>query len=101
MSSTKETNSITQLVPVKAPLSLRDLAAVLVQHYDLHEGRYDLMVELQIGVGPVGPDPANLTPGAMVGISKVGLLPSAADGTTTVDAAIINPAKKPRKKAAK
>jgi hypothetical protein len=86
-------------VPVESPLSMRDLAAVLVRHYDLHDGSYDLLLEFQIGMGMVGPGPEALTPGAMVGISKVGLIKSAVDGPTTVNAAIINPAKKSSKKA--
>lgn len=83
---------------VEAPLSMRDLAGVLVKHYGLHEGRFDLLVEFQIGMGAVGPDPAALTPGAMIGVSRIGLMPSRTDGPTTVDASIVNPAKKSRKK---
>jgi hypothetical protein len=70
---------------------MRELAAILVKHYDLHEGRYDLLVEYQIGMGAFGPDPASTTPGAMIGISKVGLMPAQGDGPTSVDAAIVNP----------
>lgn len=77
---------------------MRDLAGVLVKHYDLHEGHFDLLVEFQIGMGAVGPDPSALTPGAMIGVSRIGLMPSRADGPTTVDAAIVNPAKKSRRK---
>jgi len=77
---------------------MRDLAGVLVKHYDLHEGHFDLLVEFQIGMGAVGPDPNALTPGAMIGVSRIGLMPSKTDGPTTVDAATINPAKKSRKK---
>lgn len=83
-------------VPVDSPLAMRDLAAVLVRHYDIHEGRYDLLLEFHIGMGLVGPDKAALTPGAMIGISKVGLIKSMADGPTTVDASIVNPKKKTR-----
>jgi len=85
--------------PVAAPLSLHDLATVLIKHYGLHEGCYDLMIEFQIGVGAVGPTPEALSPGAMIGVSKVGLMSSKSTGPTTVDAAIVNPAKKSRKKA--
>ena len=86
-------------VPVEAPLSMRDLAGVLVKHYGIHEGHFDLLIEFQIGMGAVGPDPSALTPGAMIGVSRVGLIPSKTEGPTTVDAALINPAKKLRKKA--
>lgn len=85
-------------VPVEAPLSMRDLAGVLIRHYGIHEGHFDLLVEFQIGMGAVGPDPTALSPGAMIGVSRIGLMPSKADGPTTVDAAIVNPAKKSRKK---
>lgn len=85
-------------IPVATPLSLHDLAAVLIKHYGLHEGCYDLMIEFQIGVGAVGPTPEALSPGAMIGVSKVGLMSSKSTGPTTVDAAIVNPAKKSRKK---
>jgi len=79
-------------------LTLRELAAVLVRHYDLHEGEFDLLVEFQIGVGAVGPDPAAPSPGAMIGVSKVGLMPANAKGPTTVDAAQINPRTQIRRK---
>lgn len=84
---------------VDAPLSMRDLASVLVKHYGIHEGRFDLLVEFQIGMGAVGPDPSALTPGAMIGVSRIGLAPSRSDGPTTVDAAVANPLKKSRKRA--
>jgi hypothetical protein len=98
-----DTDNITAtrpLAPIETPLSIRDLAALLVNHYGIHEGRYDLLIEFQIGVGAVGPDPTALKPGAMIAVSRVGLTPSRAEGPTTVDAAIVNPAKKTRKKAA-
>lgn len=97
MSTDKPATSWTP-TPVEAPLSMRDLAGVLVKHYDLHEGHFDLLVEFRIGTGPVGPEPAALTPGVMIGVSRIGLMPSKADGPTTVDAAIVNPAKKSRNK---
>ncbi|MDO9272317.1 MAG: hypothetical protein Q7T94_04805 [Rugosibacter sp.] len=79
-------------------LSMRDLASVLVKHYGLTEGTYDLVVEFQIGTGAVGPDKDNLVPGAMIGVSRVGLVPTTEQGPNTVDAALLNPTKKPRKK---
>ncbi len=74
-------------------LPLRSLAEILVKHHDLHEGKYDLAVEFQIGVGPVGPDQANMLPGAIVAVSKIGLVPTTLDGAGVVDAGQVNPAK--------
>ncbi len=85
-------------LPVSDPLTLRELAEVLVRHYGIHEGNYDLVLEFQIGVGQVGPDPEAQLPGAMVSIARIGLIQAADVGTTTVDASIVNPAKIPRKK---
>ena len=84
--------------PAHPPLSMRDLASLLVKHYGLTEGIYDLMVEYQIGTGAVGPDKDNLVPGAMIGVSRIGLMPTTKLGPNTVDAALINPTKKLRKK---
>lgn len=97
--STETENPVWPAADVNSPLTMRDLAALLVKHYGIHEGQYDLVIEFQIGTGAVGPAPDALTPGAMIGVSKVGLIPSKTKGPTTVDAAVINPAKKTRKKA--
>jgi hypothetical protein len=72
---------------------MKELAAVLVKHYGITEGRYDILVEFQIGVGGVGPTPDSRLPGAMVGISKIGLspvVPGRAEGPATIDAAEVN-----------
>ena len=97
MSTDKPATNLTPM-PVKEPLSLRDLTGVLINYYGIHEGHFELLVEFQFGLGAVGPDPAALIPGAMIGVSRIGLVPSKADGPTTVDAAIVNPVKKSRKK---
>lgn len=83
-------------------LTMRELATVLVKHFDLHDGRYDLLVEFQIGMGLFGPNPETTNPGAMVGVSKVGLIPSSpVDSPMTVDASLINPRPPAKKKASK
>ncbi|MDP2325604.1 MAG: hypothetical protein Q8N51_16475, partial [Gammaproteobacteria bacterium] len=87
-------------IPVKAPVSMNELTTILIKHYGLHKGRYDLLVEYQIGVGPVGPNPASLVPGVMFGFGRVGLLEAKGDGPTSVDAAVVNPAPVKQKKVA-
>ena len=82
------------LVPVEQPLSLQELGAMLVKHYDLHEGLFDLMFEFQIGIGPVGPSPESLVPGAMVGVSRIGLMETLEKGPRTIDATQVNPRRK-------
>jgi hypothetical protein len=96
--STKPDNASVTRTPIIAPLSVRELAGLLVKHYGLHKGKYDLMLEFQIGTGGVGPNVDSFVPGVMIGMSKVGLMASERPGPTTVDAAEVNPAKLPRKK---
>ncbi|MBE0436404.1 MAG: hypothetical protein IBX56_11445 [Methylomicrobium sp.] len=97
----QDTNEIDSLPKAVAPvLSLRDLTELLVKHYGIHEGKYDLLMEFQIGTGMFGPTPEATLPSALVGISKIGLMPTRVESATTVDAAIVNPCKpkKTRKK---
>lgn len=72
-------------------MPLRDLAELLVKHYKYHEGLFDLAFEFQISVGAIGPSPELVMPGAMVGISRVGLIQALQVGPYTVDAKQSNP----------
>lgn len=72
-------------------LSIKEMTTVLIKHYGHHTGHYDLMLEFKIGVGPIGTDPSNVLPGAAVGVSKFGLVPSSSVGPLSVDAAEVNP----------
>lgn len=97
MSATESAVKPAMPVPVGQPLTLAELAATLIKHYDLHEGQYKLLVEYQIGTGTVGPNPESLSPGLLIGFAKFGLLPTNEVGPHVTDAAVVNPAKKPRK----
>lgn len=90
--STENRSRNLNLAPIESPLSMRELTILLIKHYGIHEGSYDLLVEFQIGMGAVGPDPASLTPGAMIGVSKVGLVQAKENGQSSVDAGLVNPA---------
>lgn len=74
---------------------------MLVKHFGLHEGIYDLAVELRLAVGQVGTREDSL-PGAIVGVSAIGLQKTEKAGPHTVDAAKVNPTiKKPRRASVK
>lgn len=81
-----------------APLSLQEICKMLIKHYNLHEGKYDISFEFSIGVGPIGPNQESLVPGAMIGIQRIGLVKVPDDakifGQAVVDAAEVNPLKK-------
>lgn len=78
---------------VESPLTMKELTTVLIKHYGIHEGKYDILIEFQIGMGLIGPNENTKTPGAMVGVNKIGLIPSPpVDTPMTIDAAQVNPA---------
>lgn len=82
-------------------LSMTELTAVLIKHYGLTEGKYELGIEFQIGVGPVGPPNQQLLPGVVLGVKSVGLSPAVVDTTTTVNAATLEEVPSPKKTRAK
>jgi hypothetical protein len=71
---------------------MKEVTELLIKHYGFHEGMFDLLLEYQFGVGAFGPDPESVTPGAMIGISKLGLARAIQLGPLTVDASVVNPA---------
>lgn len=88
--------SITNHNQAGKPLTPNKLTEVLIKHYGLHTGKYDLLIEFQIGTGMLGPSPENTCPTAMVGVAGIGLIESLSETANTVDAAMINPLKKRR-----
>lgn len=98
--STEEIAQAQRPEPVAEPLTISGVAEILVKHYGLTSGMFDLQVEFQIGTGAVGPDKENLVPGAMIGVSRLALVPASKLGPNTVDASMVNPPKKTRKKSA-
>jgi hypothetical protein len=80
----------TDALPV--PISLKEVGALLIKHYDLHEGLWDVAVEIQVAVGQLAmPTDQSALPGAMFRISKVGLTHAPQVSQLTVNAAEINP----------
>ena len=84
-----------------ADYSLVELTEILVKHQELHEGLYNLSIEFRIAVGAVGPAPELICPGAMIGVSRIGLSKTEKEKANmhTVDAAKVNPG--PEKRARK
>lgn len=79
-----------------AEFSLIELTEILVKSQDLHDGLYNLSVQFQIAVGAVGPSPDLIGPGAMFGVSRIGLSKTeeSKKNIHTVNAAEINPSLK-------
>lgn len=89
--------------PKESALSLRDITVLLIKHYGFNEGKFELLIEFQVGTGMTGPIPGQPFLGAFVGVSKIGLVPATIESPNAVDAAIVNPAKpnKPKNKQAR
>lgn len=78
--------------PAPELLSLREVVVLLIKHYGLREGLWDLNIELTLGVGAFGPSREKAMPGALVGVQRIGLsrTPKENAGPNTVDAADVN-----------
>ncbi len=87
-----------QQVEPFASMALKEIAEILVKEKKLHKGLFDLSFEFQIAVGGVGPSPESVAPGVMFSISRIGLVKAQQVGPHTVDAALVNPVKKPANK---
>jgi len=84
-----------------ANFSLVELTEILLKYQGINEGLYNLSLEFQFAFGAVGPSPELICPGAMIGVSRIGLSKTEKEKANmhTVDAAKVNPA--PKKKARK
>lgn len=78
-------------------LSLKEVGEALVKHLGLHDGLYDVSIEFNLAVGQVGPSPETVLPGAIVGISRIGLSKAKSKSPNTIDANEVNPAKSIKK----
>jgi hypothetical protein len=70
-----------------------EVAEALVIKMGIHEGFYELGFEFQVTIGALGQEGASVLPGAMFGISKIGLTKTQVLTPLSVDAAIVNPKK--------
>ncbi len=81
------------------PLSLKEVAEVLVKHHGLNEGLWEVSLEFQVAIGKFGPSAEVALPGVISGVSKIGLVKAGVLGPDTVDAAAIKAKKKAPKPA--
>lgn len=76
--------------------SLAEVVEALIKKADLHEGLWQLQVNLNLGAGNFASDPNTALPGAIVTIGELGLIKGEpnAPRNLVVDANLVNPAKK-------
>ena len=93
------------LIAANPPIPLKELATILIRHYGFHEGFYEVGIQFNIAVGSVGPDAAQIAPGAVLTVGGIGLSRCPESSPLGVNAAVVNPAdvvpdKKPARKRA-
>ena len=74
-----------------SPTSLKELAEILIKHFDHHEGFYEVGFQFNIAVGSVGTDPSTIAPGAIFTVGGVGLTKCLESNPLGVNASVINP----------
>ena len=80
------------LIAANSLISLKELATILIKHYGFHEGFYEVGIQFNIAVGSVGPDAAQIAPGAVLTVGAIGLSRCAESSPLGVNAADVNPA---------
>lgn len=75
--------------------SLRELTELLIRDAQVHEGLYDLSIELQITISTFAHPSSEPLPGALIGVKSVGLMPTSKASSTAVDAGAVNPRRRP------
>lgn len=78
--------------------SLKEITEHLIRIQGYHEGLYDISIQFSFAVGSFGPTSELILPGAMFGVSGIGLAKTDKIGPNTVDAALVNPFKPSNKK---
>ena len=86
--------------PHQTMLDTKELIGILIREMGLHEGHFSLAVEFAFTAGNVGPSPDQTMPGAIIGISKIGIVESEIPTPNTVNASEVNPKKLARTKKA-
>jgi hypothetical protein len=73
--------------------SNKELLELLVKQAGVHEGRWVLMVNFGFSAGNFGPSPDNMSPGAVVAITQMGIQRAQSDTPQemSVDASTANP----------
>lgn len=71
----------------------QELIELLIKASGVHEGEWMLLVNFALNAGNFGPDENQIFPGAIVGVSQVGITRAKIDSpkALVVDAAKVNP----------
>jgi len=75
--------------------SHKELLELLIKKAGVHEGKWVLAANFGFTAGNFGPSPDQLSPGAIVAVTQLGITraPSDSPEQAILDAAIVNPAR--------
>jgi hypothetical protein len=81
--------------------SLKEVTESLLKQHGIHEGKWVLAIEFGLNIGMIGLVPTDVKPGVMILANNLQLQRATEPGSPPnliVDAAVVNPIQKPKKK---
>jgi hypothetical protein len=71
-----------------------EVLELLIKKADLHEGKWQLIINFTFAAANAGPTPADIIPSAFVGVASFGLTKAGDQSppSLTLDAGVVNPA---------
>ena len=71
-----------------------EVAEALIKQANLHEGRWQIVLQFGLAAANMGPTPQEVVPGAALAVQSIGLIKAQPDSpeALVVDAAVVNPA---------
>ena len=78
--------------------SYKEIAEALVRKSDIHEGLWGIYIEFGLNASNIAFTGGELTPSAVVAVSKIGIQRFDKPSNLTIDAAEINPIKETEEK---
>lgn len=83
--------------PTQYMFTHKEVAEILVKRQDIHEGLWALSVEFGLNAMIAGPNDDQMFPTAMIPIIRIGIRQADKLTSVSVDAALVNPASKPKR----
>lgn len=73
-----------------------EVAEALIKQANIHEGRWQVVLQFGLGVANMGPNQQEVVPGAAIAVQSIGLAKAVPDSpeSLVVDAAKVNPPSK-------
>lgn len=73
-------------------IDLKALGKILIRHFRLHDGIYEVGARFKVGIGNFGSADDGTAPGALFTLEGVGISKSGNPSPSSIDAAVVNPA---------